>query len=179
MPSKRIDFFATRSDLEPLLTSVERKRPVKYVEAGLFDASTVAEWTSFTDIPQFGVATRGDTNQEPEFLVAPAQTVVQVRTVPQRRGGSKFAVDQEVNGDSIALRPGGRLGSVAVIAGRVGTVSDSAESRSLFDDVARELKQRFTKIRSYQVGAEAERLLDGGYRLTASIRSPPLYDLKR
>ncbi len=179
MPTNQMGFFATRTDLEELLRAIEAKRKLRYVEVGLFDEAILVQRESFSEIPDLGVANRGDANQEPAFLVADRRSMVQVRAVQQRSGGTKFAIDQVSNPHTIAFRPGGTFADAAVIAGQVGTVSDDAESLGLFKLFAAEIRRRFTKIGSYYVGKDAGALLGAGYRLTASVRAPPLYDLRR
>ena len=177
--TKRLEFFAAGRDLAGALGAIERAHRLKYVEAGLFDTDARRESPTASDLPDLSIATHGDTNLEREFLVSWRDEPVVSRQVPQRRGPTRFALDQLMNPNTIAFRPGGAFGSTALIAGRVATVSDSAGSRALFKVFADELKRRFSRVKSYYVGDEAAKLLDSGCRLTASVRSPPTYDLRR
>lgn len=91
----------------------------------------------------------------------------------------RFAFDQLLNPRSIAFRPAGVFEDRAIIAGRVGTASSDAASLELFDMFAKQMRRAFSRIKSFLVGAEAERLMTSGGRLTTSIASPTLYDLTR
>ena len=53
------------------------------------------------------------------------------------------------------------------------------DSEVLLKLFSKELRQRFSKVKSYFVGKEARRLFDEGIRLTASVNTPIEYDLKR
>lgn len=179
MPTLQLGFFAARADLEEVLRAIEGRHTLRCAKAGLFDSPSVQTWEALSSIPGLGVAACGDAAQEQAFLVADARTPLRVRHVPQRDGGSKFAIDQLANPECITFRPGGTYTGTAVIAGQIGTTSASPESRSLFGLFASEIRRRFGKIASYYVGKEAMALLEAGHRLTANVKSPSLYDLRR
>lgn len=179
MASLGTDFFATRRDLEEVLRAVESATALQYVEAGLFEGPPPAAMDSLLAWPDLGVSKHGDQAHEVTFLVAERGARVEVREVPQRRGGVRHAIDQQINPATISLCPGGVFGDAAIIAGSIGTISGDAASRALFRLFDRAIASRFEKIRSYRVGAEAAAMLDAGARLTARVKAPPLYDLAR
>ena len=179
MTKNQLSFFATKDDLESLLRTVESERPLQFVVAGLFDSLNVEPLESLLDAPNLGSVTVGDANHEPGYLVATRGITIEVRPVPQRRGGVKYAVDQLTNPKTIAFRPGGTFGATCLIAGQVGTASDDPSSLELFQLFSKQTRHRFTKIKSFYVGKEAGELLNKGWRLTANAKSPALYDLKR
>ena len=179
MAATQLQFFATRGDLEEVVRSVEAARQLAYVRAGLFDEPTVVLAESLLTIPEVGTA-QGDASPKcPSYLVALRPFVPAVRSVPQRGGGTKYAIDQLENPQTIVLRPGGVLGDAVIIAGSLGTASTAPASLELYASFRAEFLASFSSIKSYRVGAQAARLLDAGARLTADVRAKPLYDLGR
>lgn len=188
--SKVIHFFATKRDLEALLTSVESHRPLKYVYAWMSDKPEVLILDSGLNIPNLGIAPSGENNGDPFWLITVANKQVEIKTIPQRRGGVRYGIDPESNPESVFFWPGGvfegRLkwpgGSFegrAVIAGQIGTGMINPTSLELMKMFVRTIRNQFKKIKSDYLGPEAEQLFDSGYRLTASVKSPKENDLSR
>jgi hypothetical protein len=179
MAKNQLSFFATKADLESLLRTIESKRQLQFVVTGVFDSSNVEPMQSLLAARNLGHMDVGDANQAAGYLVASREIAIEVRPVPQHRGGVKYAVDQLANPTTIAFRPGGSFGEKCLIAGQVGTASDNPSSLELFHTFSKEVRHQFTKVKSFYVGKEAGELLDKGWRLTANTKSPGLYDLKR
>lgn len=177
----QLSFFATKSDLESLLRSLEAERRFQFVLTGIFDSpdfEPMASLFNTLDLGKRGIVV-ANSNQLPAYLVAPRETTIQTRPIPQCGGESKYAIDQLANPTTIVFRPGGYCGQQCLIAGQVGTVSDHPSSIKLFHAFAKHIRHQFAKIKSFYVGKEAEELLDKGWRLTHNAKSPVLYDLKR
>jgi len=172
MARNQFSFFATRADLEPLLRTVESARALQFVVAGLFDSAEILSIHSLLRTPSLGIAEFADPNHETRYLVADRDWSIQIRTVPQRRGGAKFAIDQLANPQTIAFQPGGQFGERCLIAGQVGTVSDDQNSLELYGVFGKEFRRKFTRIKSCYVGDEALELLKkgGGLQVTQSLR---------
>jgi hypothetical protein len=130
-------------------------------------------------IKNLGAASKGNRNLEDKYLIVDPSVDVVVREVPQRSGGTRYAIDQQANPTSIAFWPGGVYANNAIIAGEFSTCSNDPASRHLLQKFAEQIKRRFTAIKSYFVGKEATELLDRGFRLTADIRAPAEFDLVR
>ena len=175
---KSITFFAANEDLKLVLTAIESEQRLQYVLAGLFDTPELLTAASVEDIESFGIAQKGDQSQELSYLVADVARQINVRKVPQRRGGVKYAIDQMKNPATVVMRPGGRFGDIAVISGQIGIATGDANASELFRSFEREINRRFSKMKSYYVGPSAKDLMESGVRLTGSIRSPAEYDLK-
>lgn len=92
-----------------------------------------------------------------------------------------YVVSQKLNPDSVVFSPGGVYKPIpAVIAGHIGTISESKIAVDLYKNFVKAITNGFEKIGSYHVGADAARLMVQGYRMvTISITSPAIYDLKR
>ena len=115
---------------------------------------------------------------------------MQVRAVSQRRGGIRYAIDNELNPESVfiwpgggfdgrAKWPGGGFEGRAVIAGQIGTGMINPISMELMNLFTREIRKQFKRIKSFFVGPEAEQLLDAGYRLTHGVGTARECDLSR
>ena len=128
-------------------------------------------------MPDLGVAKFGDSNFESTFLVLYEGTELKVERVAQRKGGFKYAIDQQENPGTIAISPGGRFGDSVLIAGMVGTVHHDMISEDLLKAFASEFKKRFLRIKSYLVGPEARELLHLGVRLTHCAQAPRTFHL--
>jgi hypothetical protein len=177
MKRSQVNFFASKSDLEFLQQGIETKHRLQFVEAGLFDVVLQTRTETLLG-PNFGIALKGDGNHEITYLVADLATAIQVRAVPQHKGGVKYAIDQQMNPGTIVFRPGGTYGENVLIAGFVGTISDAASSLAIFQLFKREINAQFKGIKSFLVGREAAVLLQKGWRLMNNVESPSLYDLK-
>ena len=159
--SKSIHLFATQSDWIELLSAVESNIAVKYVKAGMFDSSSVSEFTSHKDILDLGVAVSGDQVHNPSFLVLRTGENVNIETISQRRGGTRYAIDQRRNQSSVVLSPGGVYKSSFVIAGQIGTCTDDPSSLALLND--------FIGIRSEEWGLQRRDSCGQRYRCPARV----------
>ena len=178
MASRQIMFFATAKDISSVLIDLERNESVKYAETGMFDASIPKIYNSHTHIRDLGKAMHPTAVANPCYLVSMASAEINIRPVPQKKGGVLFAVDQLKNPESIAFRPGGKFGSDVILYGMIGTVSQSAVSKSLFMLATKALRQSFTRQEEFLIGPEARELWNNGVRLTIGATSPPEFDLR-
>lgn len=96
-------------------------------------------------------------------------------------GSATYVLSQKLNPDSIVFIPGGIYNEQpALVAGHIGTISDSVASLGLYKAFNKAILKNFEKIGSYHVGPEAADLMQRGYRMvTISIGSSPVYDLQR
>jgi hypothetical protein len=177
--SKSIHFFATKSDLEPVIVAVESQRALIYTQAGMFDAPETNTFASGTQLPNLGFAPSGEHGFEPFWLIVDADKEVQVEVVSQRRGGSRYCIDQRLNPESIVIWTGGVFENSCIVAGQIGTAIFNKTSLELLNLFVRELRGQFERIKAFYVGPEAERLLDAGYRLTHGVGTARTSDLSR
>lgn len=177
--SRSYEIFATRDDLINLFSSIEKAMDLQYVQTGLFPYDEPIVCRSICDIENFGIASTGDQNLELTFLILERNRRINVRTVPQRRGGLKYAVDQLENPESVAFTPGGDFEGRVLISGRIGTANKNEKSLYLLRLIGEEIRREFEKIRAFFVGRQAVSALDSGVRLTASIAAPTRTDLRR
>ena len=161
MANKNIPFFATGADISSLAKAINLMHPVQFVVAGLFD-TPVAE-VSYELVNPMPLTT---------YLVVDRNSLISIRTVPQRGGGVKYAIDQMQNSNATSFRFGGFLED-RLVAGQFG----ASESNELSSIISKLMRKQFEKIKSYYVGPEAVRLLDSGVRLTPTSKSPETYEL--
>jgi len=179
MSRNQINFFATRKDLEAVFGEVESLRQLQLVLAGLFDSPDIVSYECLIDLPCLNTVLDGFPLLEHNFLIADNLSIINVREVPQRKGGIKYAIDQLLNPHTVTLRTGGIHASNFVSPGMVGTISRESTSLQIFKLLKKEILRQFVRIHSYYVGPEAEALLDAGWRLTRSLKTPTDYDLRR
>jgi hypothetical protein len=178
MTRNLIMFYATATDLRPLLSSLETQKNLQYTLAGLFDTNTPQTYLSYVDIPDFGTARHPTSVANSAYLVAPQGATVHVEDVPQRRGGVFYAISQLLNQDTIVFGPGGRHQDDIILYGTIGTVSDSPMSKGLYDFFTRPFRERFKRTGAFFLGPEALDFARIDGRLALSASTPPEHDLK-
>jgi hypothetical protein len=178
MSRRQFLFYATASDLGPLLSLLEVHKGLQYTLKGLFETTRLQTYLSHADIPNFGRASFPSAPSNPSYLVSIRGTAVRVRDVPQSAGGTLFAVDQKLNRNTVNFWPGGRYGNKLMLYGEVNTISNSLVSTGLYDLMLKLFRQRFIQVDEFLVGSEALSLSKAGLRLTSSASTPSKFDLK-
>ncbi|WP_145455132.1 hypothetical protein [Gimesia panareensis] len=144
----------------------------------MFDSPAVQTF-SLEQCDDMGVSATGNSITDKGYLIHDESTTIEIREVPQERGGVRYSVDQQMNPQTVGLKAGGTFGEKMVIAGQLGPGTGDATSDELAKMLLKELRKQFTKIKSYYVGNEAESLLDSGARLTINSAASIKYDLVR
>ncbi|QJE95266.1 hypothetical protein [Luteolibacter luteus] len=174
--AKSINLFAAGDDWRNLLSSVEEQMTIYYVRGGAQNGPP-CRMGSHRELEKLGSSDSGNANGDQTYLCVRGDADIEVRGVDQRNGGRMDFVDQKTNFDTVAIKTGGQFESNVLIAGQIGTVSESEWSLRAFAIFQKEVRKRFEKVKSYYVGKEALKLLRDGWRLTANVRSPEAYDL--
>ena len=171
-------FYATADDLMTVFATVERKHQLTYTLTGLFETRALIGVELGADIPSLQAPAPSDSAMScPTYLVTPTGTPVNVRDIPQNRGGVLYAVDQLENPDSITLSPGGFFRRDVLLSGRVATASDSRIAARLYRAFAGAIDKHFVRVRAFRVGPQAFEQFQAGCRLTSSAASPKEFDL--
>ncbi len=144
----------------------------------MFDVSNV-QTLSLEQCNRIGVSDTGNHITDTSYLIHDESTTIEMREVPQRRGGVRYSVDQQLNPETVGLKAGGRFGDNILISGQLGLGTGDAVSDELAMIILNELRKQFTKIKSYYVGMQAVSLLDSGARLTVNSAAATEYDLTR
>jgi hypothetical protein len=174
----RRHFYATTEDLLPVIEQVESKLSVAYVEAGLFESAAIAAFRGGVELPT--LHKRAPTESAISgyrYLVTFSDVTPQIREVHQRNGGSRYAVDQLANPDSVIFQHGGFWNPGVLLYGCVSTVSNSSNSLRLHRAFSSAIAEHFTRIKSFYVGDKARSAMLSGCRLTIAASSPSEYDL--
>jgi len=177
MSRNQILFYATKHDLAPALSSLEAQKSLQYTLTGLFDKNKLQTYFSYANIPNFGQASHPNAIANPTYLVSLRGTALHAREVPQESGGVFFAISQMLNDETIIFSPGGWYGNGIILYGSIGTVSNDATSKILYNFFAKAFREHFRKVQEFYVGAEALNLAKSGVRLTIGASSPPEFDL--
>lgn len=173
---KIINVFATQSDWHKLLSRIEQKLAIYYVQGGSQSGSPCRVETH-EKLEGLGSASSGNANTEVYHLCFCKDIDIEIRSVEQRNGTRMDLIDQQANPDTVVMKAGGKFGSNIIVAGQIGTISDSEWSLRAFAVFQKEIRQQFEKVKSYYVGDEAHKLFRDGWRLTANVRAPEEYDL--
>jgi hypothetical protein len=171
-------FYATAQDLGPVLSSLEAQKSLQYTLTGSFKVNRAQTYLSYASIPELGQARHPTAVANPSYLISLQGTPIRAREVPQKAGGVRYAFDQKLNEDTVAISPGGRHSNDVILYGMIGTVSDSVTSKNLYSFVAEPFRERFAKMREFYVGPEALDLAKSGVRLTIGASSPAEFDLR-
>jgi hypothetical protein len=172
-------FFALPDDLLRVFEQAEERRSVSYVRTGMFETPEFEVFHSGAELPTLRSAASRQSIQCPTYLVMPASAPVNVRRVPQRKGGVRYAIDQMENPDTIVLTHGGLYSPDVLISGRVATVSTTPTARQLQAAFSNAIEKLFARVGAFHVGSAAMDLFRAGCRLTQNASSPSEYDLER
>lgn len=177
--AKSILFYATKSDLIGLISSIEAEAEIKYARAGLLNIEEINEYASLIGNVDVEAAKFGDRNLCIRYLMVSKGTNINVTEVPQRKGGIKYAIDQMRNNASVCFRPCGVFETgKAIIEGEFSTIHSNKDSMGIFNDIAKKIKVSFTKIKGCFIGDEALKYHNEGWRLTQNVKAPTEYDFK-
>lgn len=177
--SKSLYFFATKTDLALGLEIIEKNFSLRYVRFGLFDSPDAEIYNSAFDISNLGYSSKGDTVQDDRFLVVNQSTTLDIKEVPQRRGGVKYEISQYNNPNSIVFCPGGLYQSDFVVAGSLTTISTDSSILGLYKSFSSKLINGFKKVKGtrYYVSPEVLELYKTRRLITINVRQSPEYDL--
>jgi hypothetical protein len=177
MKGKQMMFFALIEDIEKTIRDIELTIDIQYHKTGLLENKNIPSYKSLFDAPDIGIATSGDWNRIDTYLITKEASGLNVREVPQRIGGIKFAVDQMINPKSIEMKIGGVYKENIIVAGRIATISEDADSVELYKLFTNKIKKEFKLIGRFYVGKKAEEMLSLGWRLVTNEKLPKEYDL--
>jgi hypothetical protein len=178
MTRNQLMFYATEQDLGPVLSSLEAQKRLQYTLTGSFKMNRVQTYLSYVDIPELGQAHHPTAVANPSYLISLQGTPIRAREVPQKTGGVRYFFDQILNEDTVAFSPGGRHSDDVILYGMIGTVSNSAVSKNLYNFIAKPFREHFAKAREFFVWPAALSLARGGARLTIGAASPSEFDLR-
>jgi hypothetical protein len=176
---KRVMFYAFLDDILPLIELVEMDLVINYYQTGLFDTRDIPQYGRASEIQSLGIS-NGDWISDIGYLILLKSEHLNIREVPQKSGGVKFAVDQMMNEKSIRINFGGIYSeeSRILVAGAIDTISELNVSMEIFSKFKKRISKTFKKIGDFYVGKQAEENLKDGWRLVLDQGRSKEYDLK-
>ena len=170
-------FFATQSDLLPILRDFEEGFAIKLVKYGHHRTAKPRAQTSLREIPDLGTADEDSATFCRKYLVFRQGDPVTPRDLGGLPFTARYAFDQLANPDSIVFSPGGFHGPECLLSGEFTTAYTSAACAELMKRARKAVKQHTTRVKAFHVGPEARKALDSGVRLTMSVQSSREFDL--
>lgn len=177
MGSHRIQFYATRNDLEKIIVKVEAKAPALTYAVKAEVAEEFQIFKSLLEIPNLGKANDSESigNTSVCIFLAANQTF--------RLQITNSDIQREPH---LYLRPAGVLNDGIMILGELNVLSNDPGILNVFELFRKEIRRQSVKIDSVVVCREAENLLDKGWTLTPSastfrrsiLRRPSAQELK-
>ncbi len=169
----RIHFIATTSDLSSLMSVIEARKPLKYTLTGFPDEPLLKQANSFANIEAFGISKTGKMIGDDSFLLSEPSLEIQIRPVPQDKGGIKYRIYTQLNPKTLLLSPGGVFGNHTIISGELSKYSDEPEAKEMFKIFQREIKRQFRRHKecTYWLGKGAVAIHLAGARLTDDVDS--------
>jgi hypothetical protein len=177
--SQTIRFFALSHELLAVLCKAELATPLHYCRAGLFETHEVAVYGTVKGIPKFDRIETYATITCKCYLAAKRTRAFAYSEVQQRKGGIRYSIDQSMNPETVALTVGGLFDANTLLAGDIGTCTNSNESLELMKTYRRIIRSHWMAVCEFWVSPEAEAMLDRGARLTMNARASTMYDLRR
>jgi hypothetical protein len=177
---KKILFFATPSDIEPVLRRFEANAPLKFVEMGTLSTPNRAIYLESSQIPYPGIATHETGSLSKGYMVSPRDTKNHMDVSFTRKGEKRWNLFNADNEETVTLGMGGIWKTGTLLPGDMATLHQTPVAQQPMKWFLSALKQEgFTKVREWWLGHEAMEMLKAGKRLTTTAeQSPYEYDLK-
>jgi hypothetical protein len=175
--SRRFNFFALRDDILAIMSRIEKKMPSEYRRMGVYASPDVPVFTSVSEIPEFGVAVRGETNSEPSYLVTCTKFPFTPRVIPYSAGGQGYLVTQDENPSSVELSSGGLFAPAVIIGGECRTRTPNASSTYIYERIQRVFRYKCVKVGDCFVAPLALELARQGARLSYEAAAPVEFDV--
>jgi hypothetical protein len=172
-------FFATQYDQKEALHEIESRRPLKYVEGGMFETNDIREYYSVEELPTLGQSQTGN-HQTDFYVILDREKEINVEKFKLNSGKIAYCVypgGREPNPTSIEFFPSGFYDNQYLISGHFGTIHKNKESQSLHNLFARTFRKHFVKINGFYVGKEVLKLPENIRLCTYSYRETPDMDL--
>ncbi|HEY6815020.1 MAG TPA: hypothetical protein VI168_05735 [Croceibacterium sp.] len=176
---KRIFFFATPTDITPVLERFEANAPLKFVEMGSLTTPNRAIYLRSAQIPSPGIATHETGSMSQGYMVSHQATMNHMATLVTRKGEKRWNLFNGDNEETVILSLAGLWNTGTLLPGCMDTLHQTPAAQQLMKWFLSALKKEgFTKIDSWWLGKEALGMLMAGKRLTKTAeQSPPQFDL--
>lgn len=175
---QRTFFFATPSDIIPVLKRFASSEELKFVEMGNMTTPNRPIVLDASDLLDPGVSTHETGNASRAYLVSPRDSVNHMHKFVGKDGAAHWSVDNSDNENSAVLIMAGRWKDM-LLPGLMNTLHRTEPAQRLMKAFHVALKKEgFVKIEHWWIGNEALAMLKAGKRLsTTAEQSPPQFDL--
>lgn len=177
---KQILFFATPTDIAPVLLRFEASAPIQFVEMGTLSTPSRAIYLQSSQIPNVGIATHETGSLSQGYMVSLRDTKNHIDLSVLKNGEKRWNLFNADNEEAVVLGMAGLWKTGTLLPGDISTLQENQVTKQLMKWFLSALKQEgFTKVREWWLGREAMEMLKDGKRLsTTAEQSPPEYDLK-
>lgn len=175
---KRIFFFATPTDIMPVLVRLEANGPLKFVETGSLTDPNRAVYLESSEIPEPGMATHETGSASKHYMVSHRDTKNRMNEFVDDSGQRRWNLFNGDNEETVILTIAGRWNDM-LLPGLMDTLHETPVAQQLMKWFLAALKaEGFTKVDLYWMGKEALEMLKAGKRLSQAEQSPPEFGLK-
>jgi hypothetical protein len=177
---KQILFFASPTDIEPVLRRFEANAPLKFVEMGTLPTPNRAIYLDSSQIPNPGIATHETGSLSKGYMVSHRDTMNHMAVSVTRKGEKRWNLFNVDNEEVVILSMAGLWKTGTLLPGYMVTMHQNTVAQQLMKWFGSSLRQEgFIKMRGWWLGREALEMLKAGKRLaTSADQSPPEFDLK-
>lgn len=157
MQGNRFDFYATRKDWEQVLTIVESKVSIKYIERGNYgDINEIIQYKTLLDYNKLGVSENRSTVVF-GFIVIQSELTDYIRIINNSEGEKRYITGGQLYyPDSIVLKPGGIYKNTHFVYGEIDTVSKTEFSQMLFKKFKSAFRKTCRNWHGTFIGKDAE-----------------------
>lgn len=181
MIETRIQFFATPTDIESLLSAFEIKIDFdfKYVLTGRTLKESREVYTSFKDIPDKGISTHETGYFSTGYMILPLEDRLVINIGRQRSGDACWDLDTESHKNAVSFVMGGVWEENTLLAGEILYAWDTETGIKIVKALRAAFRSgKYKKIDGYLLGEDALNWLQRGKRLTRAAQSPRECDLR-
>ena len=175
---KYVHFYATASDILPVLRRLEDDQPLKYVPTGKRGEINRPIYLEYTEIPHPGIATGEAGSSSITYMVSPRDIKNVMYEFLDVAGQRRWLLSNGDNPDSVLLTMAGLWKTGTLLPGNMSTLHETPNAQRIMKKFLGAVKaEHFTKYNVYWFGREAMELLRSGRRLVQAEQSPSTSDI--
>jgi hypothetical protein len=175
---KRIFFFSTAADIQPVLKRLQGNAPLKFVDTGVFETPNRPIYLDSGEIPNLGFSTHETGSLSKAYMASLRDTMNHMHVYTTNSGEKRWSLRNSDTEGTVILTPAG-LWKTMLLPGNMSTLHKDGVSQQLMKWFQSALKaEGFIKADIWWLGKEALQMLNSGSRLSKTAeQSPPEFDL--
>lgn len=173
-----VHFYATASDILPVLRRLEDDLPLKYVPTGKRREINRPIYLTYTEIPSPGIATGESGSSSITYMVSLQDIKNTMYEFRDTEGRRQWLLSNGDNPDSVVLTLAGLWKTGTLLPGNMATLHETPHAQRImkrFHDAVK--AERFIKYNVYWFGPRAMERLRAGGRLVQAEQSPASFDI--